>query len=124
MFIFSAYPILFAGSARWERLGQTMSVIGITDHLVRWGLAVALTELAGGVCLVLGVGFRIACAAMACVMLAETAGVFRGADNSIEGLRRIAGTHSLDMTVVLLAMLLTGAGTISLAQRLKIRLLK
>ncbi len=52
------WPKIIGGVEKWESLGSTMSVIGITFLPVFWGLCAALAETLGGLLMALGLFFR------------------------------------------------------------------
>jgi putative oxidoreductase len=60
MFTIFGYNKLLSGSANLTQLGSAISLLGITHGYILWGYLAALTELCGGLALVIGLCTRIA----------------------------------------------------------------
>jgi putative oxidoreductase len=61
MYVLHGWPKLAAGQAGWEKYGHAMASIGMTFLPKFWGLAAGLSELGGGILLILGLFCRPAC---------------------------------------------------------------
>ena len=108
MFLFHGWPLLLGGPARWAGLGRAMGALGIAALPKVWGLAAALCECVGGLCLVLGLFFRPACLALAVTMAVAVHWHFARGDG-------LAGAaHALEAGILFLALLLIGPGRYSL----------
>lgn len=104
VFIFHGYPKLLSGPEIWAMVGAAMQIVGISSHLEIWGLLAATIELAGGVCLLLGILFRPFCALLTLTMLvAFSTHMMRGDPFQIS-------SHSLTAAIVFAALFLTGPG--------------
>lgn len=106
-FIFHGWPKLMGGPEVWERVGGAMAHFGLGLFPEFWGLLAALTEVLGGLLLLLGFLFRPACIALfatmmvATVMLLQTDGDFT------------KWSHPAKMAVVFFAWILIGPGKYS-----------
>ncbi|MGE0206901.1 MAG: DoxX family protein [Candidatus Babeliales bacterium] len=69
LFIGHGYLKFVAGYSNWLWTGQQMALVGITFAPLFWGICAMLSELGGGICLMLGFYTRIAAAFMAFTML-------------------------------------------------------
>ncbi len=69
---FHGLPKLRAGAEGWARNGEAMRNLGINFGLEWWGAAAMAAELAGGICIALGLFFRPASAALAITMIVAT----------------------------------------------------
>ena len=107
MFVMHGYPKLASGSAGWEDIGKSMSVIGINFMPVFWGLAAACAEFFGGLLLVLGLAFRPACIFMAFTMLIAALVHYQ------EEHKIMAGSHAIELGIVFLGLLFLGPGSYS-----------
>ncbi len=112
MFIFHGLPKLFGGPALWAQLGQAMNHVGIGFAPTFWGLAAALAEALGGFALILGLGTRLASAALLFTMI--IASLLHLANG--EGFN--GASHAIEDGIVFLALLICGAGRHSIDQRL------
>ncbi|MBM4148809.1 MAG: DoxX family protein [Lentisphaerae bacterium] len=108
IFAIHGYPKLSGGPGKWEGLGQTMGMIGITFLPVFWGFMAAVSEFAGGICLAAGAFSRIASGLMAFTMLIATVMHL----NSGHGFQGAA--HAMSMLVVFIALLISGPGRLAL----------
>jgi putative oxidoreductase len=69
---YHGWPKLTAGWERWAGIGNAMGNLGIAFAPEWWGLAAALGESLGGLCMLLGLCFRPAALVLACVMVVAT----------------------------------------------------
>ncbi len=110
MFVFMhGLPKIAGGVEKWRALGGAFNrLIGVTFLPQFWGFAASTAEFGGGLCLIAGIFFRPACAAMAFTMAVAVAAVFRG------GYGWEGATHPLELGIVLVALFLTGPGRFTL----------
>ncbi|HYV91787.1 MAG TPA: DoxX family protein [Chitinophagales bacterium] len=107
------WPKIIGGPEKWESLGSSLSVIGITFLPVFWGFCAAVAEFAGGICVAIGILFRPACALVVITMLIAFIGNF-GGDSSFGD-----WSEPAELGVAFLAMLIMGPGKYSLSVSLK-----
>jgi len=93
---------------RWEKLGGSMALFGITFAPTFWGFMAAFAEFGGGILFLLGFFFRPATALMAFTMLvAMTTHLAKG--DGFSGY-----SHSMELGILFLGMLFAGPGKLSL----------
>ncbi|WP_305046949.1 DoxX family protein [Geoalkalibacter sp.] len=107
MFLFHGVPKLLGGPERWRQLGQAMSYVGIDFMPRMWGLAAALSETLGAVCLILGLFMRPACLFLA-VTMAVAATMHLGRGDGLKG-----AAHAIELGIVFVGLLVIGAGRYS-----------
>ena len=99
---------LFGGLETWQWLGSQMGNFGIHFAHTFWGFAAGCTESFGGLCLILGLGTRIAASFMSFIMfVALTMHLTKG-----DAWGTLA--HPLSLLVVFVALFIMGAGAYSL----------
>ena len=103
---------LAGGPERWEELGGAMAHFGITFAPVFWGLMAALTEAVGGLCLLIGLFVRPACALLIFLMFVICVHVFINF-----GTLMMARAHGLELGIAYTALLFLGAGKFSLDRK-------
>lgn len=107
MFIVHGWPKLMGGPGKWEKVGLAMQFAGVHAVPTFWGLAAALSEFVGGLCLILGLFFR-----PACLLLAITMGVAANMHlGKGEGL--LAASHAIELGVLFFSLLFIGPGRYS-----------
>jgi putative oxidoreductase len=112
MFMVHGFPKLMGGPELWAKLGGAMGVFGITFAPTFWGLMAALAEGAGGLCLILGLGVRLAAGFMAFTMLVATLmHVNKGDGFNVY-------SHAAEMGIVFLALTIAGGGRLALGARI------
>jgi putative oxidoreductase len=108
MFIFHGWPKLQGGPAGWERLGHSMEYVGISFLHIFWGFMAMVAEVFGGLCLIAGIGVRVASALMLFTMLiAATANLTMG--YGLEGIVEI-----IEVSSALLMLFIAGGGRFTL----------
>ncbi|GGG75519.1 quinol oxidase [Parapedobacter pyrenivorans] len=111
MFVMHGYPKLMGGPDRWEGVGSAMGHVGVTFLPVVWGLAAALAETLGGLCLILGLFFRPVALVLAFTMLiAALSHLGRG--DGIKG-----ASHAIEIGVVFLGLAFVGPGKYSMDKK-------
>lgn len=113
MFAYMGYGKLAGGAEVWEKVGSALGYLGINLAPKFFGFMAALTEFLGGICLILGLCFRPACALLFFVMFVATVFHLRNGD----GLHQAA--HAIDMGIVFLGLMFIGPGEKSLDARCK-----
>jgi len=103
---------LAAGPDTWSGVGGAMQVFGIASGAQAWGLAAALVETLGGLGLVLGLFVRPCAALLTIVMIVALAMHLNAGDGF--------GTwsHPAETGTACLALLIAGAGRMSLAAKI------
>jgi putative oxidoreductase len=104
MFILHGWPKLRGGVEGWQHLGQNMHYLGITFWPAFWGFMAMVSELFGGICLVLGIGVRIAAALLLLTMLVAAVGNL-ALGYGLEGIVEI-----IEVSSALIMLLAAGAG--------------
>lgn len=113
MFIAHGVPKLLGGAPLWAQLGAAMQNFGITFAPASWGLAAALAEALGGLALALGLGTRLAAAALLATMIVASGLHFA------QGEGFAGASHALEDGMVFLAFLIAGPGRHSLDEHLR-----
>lgn len=102
------FPKLMGGIPKWEKLGASVSLVGITWQPVFWGFMAMFAEFFGGVFLVLGLLVRPAAALMLITMgIAIASNLHSG--GSFKDI-----VEPVEITGGLLCLLIMGSGNISL----------
>ena len=107
------YPKLVAGPPMWEQLGQAMNYVGLAFAHTAWGFLAAVSELCGGIALVLGAFFRVATFFLVSTMAVATIQHFGRGDGYHGG-----AYHSIELGVVCLSLFLIGPGRYSVDEAL------
>ncbi|MDP2654507.1 MAG: DoxX family protein [Candidatus Omnitrophota bacterium] len=113
MFIHHGYGKLAAGPEMWTKVGGALALFGINFAPQFFGLMAALSEFAGGACLVLGLFARYAAAFMFFTMVVAS-NMHLAKGDGING-----ASHAIEMGIVFLSLVLIGAGAYSLDDRLR-----
>ena len=109
MMLFHGYDKIAGGPERWEGIGGSMSVFGITFLPVFWGFMAAFAEFVGSILLILGPLFRLAAVLLTFNMLvAVLRHLGMPADNPNAGWA--GASHALEFMTVYIALIFTGAG--------------
>ena len=111
-FIAHGVPKLQAGPEGWAKWGHAVSSLGIDFGYQTFGLLSGIAEAGGGLLLILGLLTRLACLPMLATMIVATAMAL----SSGQGFGGAA--HAIEDGVVLLALLITGAGRYSIDNKL------
>ncbi|MGC3989335.1 MAG: DoxX family protein [Chthoniobacteraceae bacterium] len=108
IFILHGWPLLVEGPKEWIKLGAAMRFLHVDMFLKYFGLAAAVSEVAGGALMILGCLFRPACLLMAFTMTVATIMHFHKHDDF-----DLHTSHSLSMAIVFYCLLLIGPGKYS-----------
>jgi putative oxidoreductase len=103
---------LAGGADRWQELGGAMAHFGITFAPVFWGLMASLAEAVGGLCLLIGLFVRPACAFLIFTMFVICVHTFINF-----GTLMMARAHGLELGIAYAALLFLGAGKFSLDRK-------
>jgi putative oxidoreductase len=107
MYVLHGWPKLAAGQTGWEKYGHAMASIGIAFFPKLWGLADGLSELGGGILLILGLLYRPACFFIGMTMFVAFMFLLRSGHSFTDFSR------PLEMTLVFLILLFVGPGKYS-----------
>lgn len=112
MFILHGWPKLAGGPARWEAIGQTMELVGISFAPAFWGFLAGFAEVAGGLLLILGLFWRIACLFLLLTMIiAATRHIAAGDPFNVY-------SHAVEAAILFFSLLFIGPGKYSLDNKL------
>jgi len=104
MYLYHGIPKLMGGPSLWGKLGGAVNYVGIDFAPVTFGLAAALSETVGAVCLMLGIFFRPALSLLIVTMVvAASMHLGRG-----DGLK--VASHAIENAIVFFSLLLIGPG--------------
>ena len=108
MFMTHGGPKVLGGPEMWGKVGMAMGNLGIHFAPTFWGLMAALSEFGGGLCLVLGLAVRPACATMVFTMIvAATMHLTKGDGLGI-------ASHAIESGILFISLIFIGAGKYSL----------
>ncbi len=108
LFIGHGCPKLIGGTSEWLWLGQQMSNLGITFAPLFWGFCAAFSECVGGICLILGLGTRVAASFMAFTMFVAVV------HHIIKGDSYGYITFPLSQMIIFITLIIAGSGKFSL----------
>lgn len=111
MFIYHGYPKLMGGKEMWTGLGSSTKYVGITFLPMMWGLLAALTEVVGGLLIILGLAFRPACLLLLINMIVAAATHF-GKGDGLDG-----AAHAIEDAVVFAGLFFIGPGRCSVDKK-------
>ncbi len=104
MFMFHGYPKLMGGVESWESLGRAMSYLGINFLPILWGFLASIAEFFGGLCIALGLFFKIANTFLFITMsVAVIMHLSRG-----DGLN--TASHAIEMGILFFCLVFIGPG--------------
>ena len=108
------YPKLVGGVALWRGLGGAFNrLIGLSFAPAFWGFLAMLAEFGGGLCLIAGIFFRPACAAILFTMFVAALSIVRG------GYGFSSASQTIELGIAAAALLLTGPGKFTVRQFLQ-----
>lgn len=114
MFIYHGYPKITGGVKTWEMLGTATGNVGIHFLPVVWGLLSALTETVGGLLLIIGLGFRLACLLLL-IDLTVAALFHLHQTGSMGGLGM--ASHAIEDAIMFAGLLFVGPGKYSVDKK-------
>ncbi len=115
MFMYHGYGKLTGGPVIWEKLGKAMIHVGIDFSPELFGLLASLTEFGGGICLILGLYFRMACSFLFFTMTIASIKHLAGGD----GLN--VASHAIEAGILFFSLIFIGAGKLSLDETIRRR---
>lgn len=108
MFLIFGYTKLISGSANITQVGSAMGLFGITHGYIFWGYLAALTELCGGLALIVGFCTRIASIPLIWLLIVALRFHMQNADPfTIWG-------HAVTCLCVVVAFFIAGSGVYSI----------
>lgn len=111
MFLWHGAPKLIGGPEKWGKIGMAMTNTGIHAIPVFWGFMASFSEFFGGICLILGVAFRPACALLT-ITMAVAASMHFGKGDGLNG-----ASHAIEDGIVFLSLLFVGPGKYSIDKK-------
>jgi putative oxidoreductase len=108
MMILHGYPKLFGGPGLWEKLGGSMSSVGIDFLPTFWGLMGAAAEGIGGLFIVLGLFFRPSCLLIIITMMVAAA------KHLAEGDGLMGASHAIEVGIAFIGLFIIGPGKYSI----------
>ncbi len=108
MFILHGWPKLMGGPETWEKIGQTMQLVGVDYAPAFWGFMAGFAEVVGGAFIVLGLFFRVACVLLVITMLIATT------RHTVAGDGFGGYSHALEAAILFFSLLFIGPGKYSL----------
>ena len=106
-FMIHGFPKLMGGPDRWSGLGSS---VGLPMPVV-FGFLAAVSETVGGLLLVLGLGFRVACILLAGTMVGALTYHLKDGDGFDEY------AHALESLIVFVALIFIGPGKYSIDKK-------
>ncbi len=110
-FMFHGWPKLAGGAEKWEKVGSAMAVFGIEFGHTAFGLAASVSELLGGLLLVLGLMTRPALVTLIFTMFVATI-MHIANDHDF-----VKISHPLEVGFAFLGLLFVGPGKFSLDKK-------
>ena len=108
MFLYYGTPMLFGGAEKWAQVGSAMSSIGISFWPAFWGFFAGLSEFLGGICLILGLFYRLACMFLVFTMFVAVSMHLKKGDGLF------GAGHAIEDSALFLGMIFVGPGKYSL----------
>lgn len=129
MFILHGEGKMFGGPELWEKLGGSMSSLGIDFAPTFWGFMAAFAEFGGGILLILGLFTRPACFLLVITMMVATVKHLEVPDETIIDalveavapkpfkVRLAEASHAIEAACVFFGLMLIGPGKWSLDKK-------
>lgn len=102
------FPKLLAGPPAWERLGNTMALLGIEKLPLVWGLLAGLTEVIAGIMLIVGIFTNLALFLLSFTMVMALGFHLNKGDDFL------IYSHALELFIVFASLILVGPGRYSI----------
>ena len=113
MFVLHGYPKMFGGPEKWTEVVGAMQHMGIHFAPMFFGFMAGVTEFFGGIFLMLGLFFMPSVIFLLIVMIVATfKGIATGNSFAIY-------SHSIEIGIVFISLLLLGPGKYSLDRKLQ-----
>jgi putative oxidoreductase len=111
MFLYYGIPKMMGGPERWERLGRSVSSLGIHFLPVLWGFLSAITETVGGLLLMAGLYFRPVCILLLINMIVAVASIFGKGESFFDA------SHAIEDAIFFAGLIFIGPGLYSLDKK-------
>src|SRR5690606_25550170 len=111
MFAFHGLPKMAGGPELWEKIGSSMTNVGIHFFPTFWGFSAALVETVGAILVILGLQNKPASLLLAFTMLIATVFHLMNGD----GMAR--ASHAIELCAIFLAIFLIGPGKYSIDKK-------
>ena len=115
MMMLHGYPKLFGGPEMWAELGTATQSIGLDFAPIFFGFMAGVTEFFGGLFLLLGLFFRPSLVLLFVVMIVAAASHISAGDGFTDT------SHSIELAIVFVSLLIIGPGEYSLDRKLNSR---
>lgn len=112
MFMFHGFPKITGGPEVWEKLGMATANVGINFAPTFFGFMAAVSEFVGGICLILGLGTRLACCFLFITMTVATSMHL----NQGDGLK--VASHAIEAGILFFSLIFIGPGKYSLDEKI------
>jgi putative oxidoreductase len=112
MFIWHGAPKIFGGPEFWAKIGPSVGNFGIHFLPVFWGFMAGVAEFVGGLCIVLGLFFRIATPLLV-IQMTVASSYHLAAGQGLGG-----ASHAIEDGIVFLSLFFIGPGKYSLDELL------
>ena len=109
MFVYHGLPKVYGGREEWLKLGGAMAKLGIKVWPSLWGFLAAISELLGGVALLIGVAYEPALVVLVVTMVVAAIYHLRNGDGPIHA------SHPIEVGIAFAGMLVLGPGSYTLA---------
>lgn len=107
MLVLRGYPKVFGGPEQWIEVGESMQYIGAEIAPMFLGFIIGIAELFGGVLLLAGLFFVPALIVLLLLMIVATV------EHIGTGRDFLTISHSIELGIVFLSLILTGPGKYS-----------
>jgi len=111
LFLYHGFPLLIGGTEEWTQLGKIMEVFGTTSLPAFWGFVIVFSEVSGGIFLIFGILFKIACSLLLLTYMPAIATYID------EGNLLTEGSHVLQLAIILFGLMLIGSGNIRFSSK-------
>lgn len=113
MMMIQGAPKMFGGPHSWAVGGEVMKSFGIYLAPTVWGFLLAFSEFFGGLLLLIGLLFRLACLLLSFAMLIMLCLQFKHGDTLWHILSRPSASQTIELVVVFCSLLFIGPGKYS-----------
>ncbi|MEJ8757329.1 DoxX family protein [Pontibacter sp. H259] len=108
MFILHGWPKFTGGPEKWEQIGKSMEIMGITVAPVFWGFMAGFAEVVGGAFIMLGFFHKLACILLVITMVVATIKHATAGDG-------FGGySHALEAAILFFSLIFIGPGKYSI----------
>jgi len=112
MFVYHGAPKIFGGLQMWTNVGlMAMPGLGIKFAPAFWGFMAAFSEFAGGILIIFGLFFRLACSLLLITMVVA-------AHTQLSSAGMLAASQPIEDGILFLSLIIIGPGKYSLDEKL------